>query len=167
MLHPKPTGVGPLVALTYTTGVDEPERFRNARTVGAHFGLTPRRFQSGEVDWSGGISRAGSSPSALPSSQCFDPSQQGMVRLEVLGGCVLRSAGAWVKSRLHWSPAPFELGRGGCRGPRGPLGNGVGWSALHFFGRPCRMARDQDAANKEAPLGSCPYPILSRFCPSS
>jgi transposase len=52
-------GVGPLVALTYVTGVDEPGRFRNARTVGAHFGLTPRRFQSGETDWSGRISRAG------------------------------------------------------------------------------------------------------------
>ena len=52
-------GVGPVVALTYVAGVDEPERFRNARTVGAHFGLTPRRYQSGEVDWSGRISRAG------------------------------------------------------------------------------------------------------------
>jgi transposase len=52
-------GVGPLVALTYATGVDQPHRFRNARTLGAHFGLTPRRFQSGEVDWSGRISRAG------------------------------------------------------------------------------------------------------------
>jgi transposase len=52
-------GVGPLVALTYVTGIDEPGRFRNARTVGAHFGLTPRRFQSGETDWSGRISRAG------------------------------------------------------------------------------------------------------------
>lgn len=52
-------GVGPLVALTYAAGVDEPGRFRSARTVGAHFGLTPRRFLSGEVDWSGRISRAG------------------------------------------------------------------------------------------------------------
>ena len=52
-------GSGPLVALTYAAGVDEPGRFRSARTVGAHFGLTPRRFQSGEVDWSGRISRAG------------------------------------------------------------------------------------------------------------
>ena len=52
-------GVGPLVALTYAAGVDDPSRFRGSRTVGAHFGLTPRRFQSGETDWSGGISRAG------------------------------------------------------------------------------------------------------------
>jgi transposase len=52
-------GVGPLVAVTYVAGVDDPSRFDRARTVGAHFGLTPRRHQSGEVDWSGGISRAG------------------------------------------------------------------------------------------------------------
>ena len=52
-------GVGPLVALTYVSAVDQPGRFRNARTVGAHFGLTPRRYQSGEMDWSGRISRAG------------------------------------------------------------------------------------------------------------
>ena len=52
-------GVGPLVALTYASGLDAPGRFRSARTVGAHFGLTPRRFQSGEMDWSGRISRAG------------------------------------------------------------------------------------------------------------
>ncbi len=51
-------GVGPLVALTYAAGVDDPARFSDSRTVGAHFGLTPRRFQSGEMDWSSGISRA-------------------------------------------------------------------------------------------------------------
>jgi len=52
-------GVGPLVALTYAASVDDPTRFSDSRTLGAHFGLTPRRFQSGEMDWSGGISRAG------------------------------------------------------------------------------------------------------------
>ena len=52
-------GVGPLVALTYAAGVDDPARFSSSRDGGAHFGLTPRRFQSGEMDWSGGISRAG------------------------------------------------------------------------------------------------------------
>jgi len=52
-------GAGPMVALTFVSGVNQPERFRNARTVGAHFGLTPRRHQSGEMDWSGRISRAG------------------------------------------------------------------------------------------------------------
>ena len=52
-------GVGALVALTFKTAVDDPERFRRAKAVGAHFGLTPKRYQSGETDVSGGISKVG------------------------------------------------------------------------------------------------------------
>ena len=52
-------GVGPITALTYKAGVDDPERFKRSRTVAAHFGLTPRRFQSGEIDFDGHISKAG------------------------------------------------------------------------------------------------------------
>jgi len=52
-------GVGPVTALTFKTAVDDPSRFKSARTVAAHFGLTPRRFQSGEVDNPRHISRAG------------------------------------------------------------------------------------------------------------
>lgn len=56
-------GVGPLVALTYVAGMDDPQRFAKSRDVGAHFGLTPRRRRSGETGRSGGISRAGDAPS--------------------------------------------------------------------------------------------------------
>lgn len=52
-------GVGPIVALTFRTGVDEPQRFKRSRTVAAHFGMTPRRFQSGEIDHTGRISKCG------------------------------------------------------------------------------------------------------------
>ncbi len=52
-------GVGFVTALTYKSGVDDPMRFKRSRTVAAHFGLTPRRFQSGEVDFDGHISRCG------------------------------------------------------------------------------------------------------------
>ncbi|MEI2806530.1 MAG: IS110 family transposase [Albidovulum sp.] len=52
-------GVGPLTALTFATGIDDPARFSRSRDVGVHFGLTPRRYQSGDMDWSGSISRAG------------------------------------------------------------------------------------------------------------
>ncbi len=52
-------GVGFITALTYKAGVDDPHRFKQSRTVGAHFGLTPRRSQSGEIDIDGHISRAG------------------------------------------------------------------------------------------------------------
>src|SRR5215471_15865485 len=43
-------GVGPVVALTYRATVDVPARFRNSKAVGAVFGLTPSRYQSGESD---------------------------------------------------------------------------------------------------------------------
>ena len=52
-------GVGFVTALTFKAGVDDPTRFKRSRTVAAHFGLTPRRFQSGEMDNPGRISRAG------------------------------------------------------------------------------------------------------------
>ena len=52
-------GVGPVVSLTYRATVDVPARFRKSKSVGAVFGLTCSRYQSGEVDWSGEISRCG------------------------------------------------------------------------------------------------------------
>lgn len=52
-------GVGPIAALSFKSAVDDPTRFKRSRTVGAHFGLTPRRYQSGEHDNPGRISKAG------------------------------------------------------------------------------------------------------------
>jgi transposase len=52
-------GVGPVVALTYRATVDVPARFRKSKSVGAVFGLTPSRDQSGERDCQGAISRCG------------------------------------------------------------------------------------------------------------
>jgi transposase len=52
-------GVGPVVALTYRASVDQPHRFLHSRAVGAHVGLTPKRHQSGETDYDGGISKCG------------------------------------------------------------------------------------------------------------
>src|SRR6187200_463102 len=52
-------GVGPVVALTYRATVDVPVRFRNSKAVGAVFGLTSSKYQSGEIDRTGGISRCG------------------------------------------------------------------------------------------------------------
>jgi transposase len=52
-------GVGPVTALTFATAIDNPARFSRSRDVGAHFGLTPRKYASGEVDRNGGISKSG------------------------------------------------------------------------------------------------------------
>jgi transposase len=52
-------GVGAIVAITFKSGVDDPARFRRSRDVGPHFGLTPRKYQSGELDVTGSISKVG------------------------------------------------------------------------------------------------------------
>jgi transposase len=53
--------VGPIVALTYVSAVDDPTRFRSSKQAGAHFGLTPKKHQSGETDYTGRISKIGDS----------------------------------------------------------------------------------------------------------
>lgn len=52
-------GIGPIVGLSFIAHVDDASRFRKAADVGAFLGLTPRRHQSGEVDYSGRISKCG------------------------------------------------------------------------------------------------------------
>jgi transposase len=52
-------GVGALTAITYLTTIDDPARFQHSRDVGAHLGLTPRKYASGEIDRNGGISKCG------------------------------------------------------------------------------------------------------------
>ncbi|MBV9531042.1 MAG: IS110 family transposase [Bradyrhizobium sp.] len=52
-------GVGQLTALAFTAAVDDPGRFRRSRDIGSYLGLVPRRYQSGEVDYTGSISKCG------------------------------------------------------------------------------------------------------------
>jgi transposase len=52
-------GIGALSVLAYVSTVEDPARFARSRAVGAHMGLTPRKYQSGEIDRSGRISRCG------------------------------------------------------------------------------------------------------------
>jgi len=52
-------GVGQLTALAFTAAIDDPGRFRRSRDIGPYLGLVPRRYQSGEVDYTGSISKCG------------------------------------------------------------------------------------------------------------
>ena len=52
-------GVGPITALCFKATIDDPTRFKRSRSVGAYIGLTTRRHASGEMDWSGRISKCG------------------------------------------------------------------------------------------------------------
>jgi transposase len=54
-------GVGVLTALAFVTAIDDPAKFAKSRSVGAYFGLTPRCYQSGEIDQNRGISKCGDS----------------------------------------------------------------------------------------------------------
>jgi transposase len=99
-------GVGPLVALTYVAGVDDPARFSDSRTVGAHFGLTPRRYQSGEMDWSGGISRAGDAGVRRALYQAAN-----VLIHHSRGWCALKSWAVRVAKRRGLSKAKVALAR--------------------------------------------------------
>jgi transposase len=52
-------GVGAIVGLTVAAAIDDPARFKSSKRVGAHFGMTPKKYQSGETDVSGRISKIG------------------------------------------------------------------------------------------------------------
>lgn len=52
-------GVGAIIGLTFVAAIDDPGRFKSSKQVGAHFGLTPRKYQSGETDVTGRISKIG------------------------------------------------------------------------------------------------------------
>ena len=54
-------GVGAIVALTYASAIDDPARFKSSKRLGAHFGLAPKKYQSGETDVTGRISKIGDS----------------------------------------------------------------------------------------------------------
>jgi len=52
-------GVGPVTALAFKTGMDDPTRFKRSRDIPAQLGLVPRKYASGETDYNGGITKAG------------------------------------------------------------------------------------------------------------
>jgi len=52
-------GIGAITATSFTTAIEDPENLRQSRSIAAWIGLTTRRYQSGEVDCDGHISRRG------------------------------------------------------------------------------------------------------------
>lgn len=72
-------GVGPLTALAFVSAMDEAERFSKSSSVGAYLGLTPRSHQSGEVAWSGRISKTGD---GIARALLYEAANSVMVRLK-------------------------------------------------------------------------------------
>jgi transposase len=99
-------GVGTHTALAFVTSVDSPERFRRARDLGPFLGLTPRRYQSGEVDRTGRITKCGD---RLTRSLLFEAAGALLTRSKV--SCKLREWATAVWRRSGLKKAKVALAR--------------------------------------------------------
>jgi len=99
-------GVGAVIALDYASAVDEPSRFSSSRRVGAYFGLTQKRYQSGETDRTGRISKIGDK--AVRAS-LYEAAHVMLTR--VTKPSALRSWGLGLKARLGPRKAKVALAR--------------------------------------------------------
>jgi len=86
-------GVGAVVAMTFRSAIDQPERFAKSKAVGAHFGLTPKKYQSGESDVTGGISMVGDAMVRTALFEAANVMLTRAVRFSTLKAWALRVAG--------------------------------------------------------------------------
>jgi len=99
-------GIGPINALAFCAAIDEPSRFRRSRSVGAYFGLTPRRHASGEVDWTGRISKCGD---AMVRTYLFEAA--GVLLTRVPQWCKLKAWGHRLWKRIGFKKAKVAVAR--------------------------------------------------------
>jgi transposase len=99
-------GVGAVVAITFQATVDIPQRFMKSKAVGAHFGLTPRAFSSGETDYTGRISRCGD---ALMRSTLYEAAHTLLTHTK--RWCSLKAWGIRVAQRRGLSKATVAVAR--------------------------------------------------------
>ena len=98
--------IGPITALAFHSAIDEPARFRRSRSVGAYVGLTPRRFASGEVDWSGRISKCGD---RMLRTYLFEAA--GVLLTRVAQWCKLKAWGHRLWKRIGFKKAKVAVAR--------------------------------------------------------
>jgi transposase len=99
-------GIGPVTALCYRATIDEPSRFKRSRSVGAYVGLTTRRYASGEVDWTGRISKCGD---AMLRSYLFEAA--GVLLTRVHKWCALKAWGSRLAKRIGLRKAKVAVAR--------------------------------------------------------
>ena len=99
-------GVGPITALAFRATIDRPDRFRNSRAVGAHLGLMPARYQSGETDVQGKVSRCGDE---LARTALYEAAHSVLVRSKKWSG--LRAWGMRIAKRRGTARARVAVAR--------------------------------------------------------
>jgi len=99
-------GIGPITALAFCAAIEDPSRFKRSRSVGAYFGLTPRRHASGEIDWSGRISKCGD---RMVRSYLFEAA--GVLLTRVPQWCALKAWGLRLAKRSGFKKAKIAVAR--------------------------------------------------------
>jgi transposase len=99
-------GIGAITAVSFVAAVETPDTFKRSSSVGAWLGLTPRRYQSGEVDYDGHISRRGD---AHLRGLLYEAATVLLTR--VRGDSGLRRWGLDLKKRLGFKRATVALAR--------------------------------------------------------
>jgi transposase len=141
-------GVGVIVALTCVSAIDDPGRFRSSTAVGAHFGLTPRKYQSGETDVTGRISKIGD---AIVRTVLYEAAN--IILTRPVKGSALKSWAARLAARAGMRKAKGALARKLAVVLHRMLGDGTAFAASKAaavayqrrrndkFGRPKHICR--------------------------
>jgi len=99
--------VGPIVSLTYASAIDDPARFKSSKQVGAHFGMIPKKYQSGETDYTGRISKIGD---ASVRTALYESAN--LILTKPIKGCThLKSWAMRIARRAGMSKAKVALAR--------------------------------------------------------
>jgi transposase len=101
-------GVGAVTAVSYIAAIEDPENFRTSRSVGAWLGLTTRRYQSGEIDYDGHISRRGDS---LLRGLLYEAATVLLTRTGQRAECNLKTWGLKLRERLGFRRAAVAVAR--------------------------------------------------------
>ena len=99
-------GVGVIVGLTYASAIDDAGRFKSSKMVGAHFGMTPKKYQSGETDYSGRISKIGDSSVRAALYEAAH-----VILTRAVKGSTLKSWAAKLAKRVGLKKAAVALAR--------------------------------------------------------
>ena len=132
-------GVGPIASIAFRATVDDPNRFPTCKVVGAHFGLTPRIYQSGETDWHDPLPQALPAPGLGHGDRAATWSQEGV-----------RGGGAQARG----DHAPHVGLRDRVRVRRGGVGASRRVGNPHRFPLPDRILHDGAGQSVTIPAGA-------------
>lgn len=100
------TGVGAIISLTYVAAIDDPGRFASSKAVGAHYGMTPKKYQSGETEYDGRISKIGDASVRMALWQAAH-----VILTRPVKGSALKSWGLKLAKRKGMAKAKVAVGR--------------------------------------------------------